>query len=139
MLALEQDRALHQFAWDKDVAIVCPSTLFSTLRTISSLWRLVDQNQNAVEIAQKGGQLYDKIAGFVGDMERIGGQLKTLENTYEGAMNKLSSGKGNILSRTENLKMLGAKAAKSLPPTLLDNDIIDASSKSSETNDNEAA
>lgn len=132
MLALQEDRELHQFAWDKGVAIVCPSTLFSSLKTISSLWRLVDQNQNAVEIAQKGGALYDKIVGFVGDMEKLGGQLKTLENTYEGAMNKLSSGKGNILTRTENLKTLGVKTSKSLPQNLLSgDDMID-----DETNDN---
>lgn len=135
MLALQEDRELHQFAWDKGVAIVCPSTLFSSLKTISSLWRLVDQNQNAVEIAQKGGALYDKIVGFVGDMEKLGGQLKTLENTYEGAMNKLSTGKGNILTRTENLKTLGAKTSKSLPQNLVTaDDTLD-----DETNDNRAA
>ena len=132
MLALQEDRELHQFAWGKGVAIVCPSTLFSSLKTISSLWRLVDQNQNAVEIAQKGGQLYDKIVGFVGDMEKLGGQLKTLENTYEGAMNKLSTGKGNILNRTENLKTLGVKTSKSLPQNLISGDeLVD-----DETNDN---
>jgi DNA recombination protein RmuC len=135
MLALQQDRTLHQFAWDKGVAIVCPSTLLSTLKTISSLWKLVDQNQNAVEIAQKGGALYDKIAGFVTDMEKIGGQLKTLENTYEGAMNKLSTGKGNILTRTENLKTLGAKTSKSLPQNLMSSE----DNSSDNTNDNEAA
>jgi len=135
MLALQEDREVHQFAWDKGVAIVCPSTLFSSLKTISSLWRLVDQNQNAVEIAQKGGALYDKIVGFVGDMEKIGGQLKILENTYEGAMNKLSTGKGNILTRTENLKTLGVKTSKSLPQNLImADDTLD-----DETNDNRAA
>lgn len=135
MLALQEDRELHQFAWDKGVAIVCPSTLFSSLKTISSLWRLVDQNQNAVEIAQKGGALYDKIVGFVGDMEKLGGQLKTLENTYEGAMNKLSTGKGNILMRTENLKTLGVKTSKSLPQNLVTVD----ETLDDETNDNRAA
>lgn len=134
MLALQEDRELHQFAWDKGVAIVCPSTLFSSLKTISSLWRLVDQNQNAVEIAQKGGALYDKIVGFVGDMEKLGGQLKTLENTYEGAMNKLSSGKGNILTRTENLKTLGVKTSKALPQKFINTDDL-----SDDTENNKAA
>ena len=135
MLALQEDRELHQFAWDKGVAIVCPSTLFSSLKTINSLWRLVDQNQNAVEIAQKGGALYDKIVGFVTDMEKIGGQLKTLENTYDGAMNKLSTGKGNILTRTEGLKTLGVKTSKSLPQNLLTSD----DTEDDIDNDNKAA
>jgi len=119
MLALQSDRELHSFAWDKGVAIVCPSTLFSSLKTISSLWRLVLQNQNAIEIAKKGGALYDKMSGFVGDMQVLGKNLKAIEKTYDGAMNKLSTGKGSILSRTENLKELGAKASKSLPKEML--------------------
>lgn len=122
MLALQQDRGLHQYAWNKGVAIVCPSTLFSSLSTIASLWKLVRQNQNAEEIAAKGGALYDKIAGFVNDMQAMGRNIKTLEKTYDGAMNKLSQGQGNILSRTEKLKELGVKASKSLPVELLDNE-----------------
>lgn len=125
MLALQQDRELHQFAWNKGVAIVCPSTLFSSLSTIASLWRLVRQNQNAEEIAKKGGDLYNKIAGFVEDMQLIGRNLKTLEGNYDGAMKKLSTGKGNILTRTENLKELGAKATKSLPAQMLTDDNSD--------------
>ncbi len=124
MLALQEDRNLHQFAWEKGVAIVCPSTLFSTLRTIASLWRLVLQNKNSQEIARQGGALYDKIAGFVGDMQSLGKNLKTLEGTYESAMNKLSTGQGNILGRTEKIKALGAKAAKSLPTALVESDEI---------------
>jgi len=115
MLALQQDRDLHQFAWDKKVAIVCPSTLFATLKTISSLWRLAKQNQNAQEIADKGGALYDKVAGFVEDMQTLGRQITTAENTYKKTMNKLSEGQGNILRRTEQLKSLGAKTSKTLP------------------------
>ena len=123
MLALQSDRELHSFAWDKGVAIVCPSTLFSSLKTISSLWRLVLQNKNAIEIAQKGGALYDKISGFVGDMQVIGNNLKTLDGNYMKAMNKLSDGRGSILKRTENLKELGAKASKSLPSELIHEEI----------------
>lgn len=122
MLALQEDRSLHQYAWDQGVAIVCPSTLFSTLRTISSLWRLVLQNKNAEEIAKKGGALYDKINGFVNDMQTLGRNIKSLEASYEGAMNKLSTGKGNILGRTEELKGLGAKTNKALPSEYINED-----------------
>ena len=115
MLALQHDRSLHQFAWSKKVAIVCPSTLFATLKTISSLWMLAKQNQQAGEIARQGGALYDKIAGFMDDMTDLGKKLQTAENTYRGAMNKLITGKGNILSRTEKLRELGAKTSKMLP------------------------
>jgi DNA recombination protein RmuC len=121
-LAVQKDRDLHSFAWSKKIIIVCPSTLYATLRTIASLWRLELQNQNALEIATRGGALYDKIAGFVEDMQKIGNQLETINKTYTGAMIKLSDGRGNILRQTQQLKALGAKASKSLPKELINND-----------------
>ncbi len=119
MLALQEDRGLHEFAWNKGVAIVCPSTLFSSLSTIASLWKLALQNKNAEEIARRGGALYDKFAGFVNDMEGIGKNIKTLEGSYDSAMNKLSDGRGNLLRQAESLKELGVKTSKSLPSTLV--------------------
>jgi DNA recombination protein RmuC len=118
-LALEQDKSLHSFAWDKKIAIVCPSTLFATLRTIASLWRLELQNRNAIDIAKRGGALYDKIAGFVEDMQKIGDQIEATSRTYHTAMGKLSEGRGNVLRQVETLKQLGAKASKRLPTELL--------------------
>ncbi len=122
LLALQEDPDLHRYAWNKNVVLVCHSTLFATLRTISSLWRLELQNRNALEIAKQSGALYDKIAGFFEDMEKLGKMLKNAEGSYDSAMNKLSIGKGNILGRTEKLKRLGAKASKSLPATQSDTD-----------------
>lgn len=124
VLANQADPQLMQLAWDKKVVIVCSSTLFGILKTVHGLWMLVFQNQNTQKIAREGGALYDKIEGFTKDMLSLGKQLKTVESTFEAAMNKLSTGRGNILSKTENLKRLGAKASKSLPANLisLDND-----------------
>lgn len=113
-LAVQEDQELHSYAWGKKVVIVCPSTLFATLRTVSSIWRFELQHRNTLEIAKQGGLLYDKIAGFVGDMQKLGGQLKTTQDTYAAAMSKLSEGKGNILAKTQLLQTLGAKASKNL-------------------------
>ena len=87
---------------------------------MASVWRLELQNKNAQEIAKQGGQLYEKICGFVEDMGVLGRQMGTAQATYDKAMNKLSVGRGTILGRTEKLKALGAKTSKSLPPELLD-------------------
>jgi len=118
-LAVQEDRELHSFAWNKKVIIVCPTTLFATLRTIASIWRMELQNQNAIEISNRGGALYDKIVGFVDDMLRLGKQIDSTKNTFDDALGKFSTGKGNILRQTEQLKELGAKAGKSLPKELL--------------------
>ncbi|MEM8833548.1 MAG: DNA recombination protein RmuC [Pseudomonadota bacterium] len=132
MLALQKDPDLHQFAWDKGVVLVGTSTLFSTLRTVGSIWRLVDQNNNANEIAKQGGALYEKVVGFVEDMKKIGANLKTLEGNYDNAMTKLSEGRGNILKRSETMKTLGAKTSKSLPNELLDQEELIAPSNNNE-------
>jgi DNA recombination protein RmuC len=121
-LAIQEDKELHNFAWDKRIVIVCPSTLFATLRTVASIWRLELQNRNAIDIAKRGGALYDKFASFVEDMKRVGKQIEATDKAYGEAMNKLSDGKGNILWQVENLKQLGAKATKNLPIGLIETD-----------------
>lgn len=114
-LAIQADSELHSYAWGKKIVLVCPATLFATLRTIASIWRIERQNLNAQEIARQGGALYDKFHGFIGDMEEISKHINNLHKAYDNANNKLVSGRGNILKQVENLKILGAKTSKSLP------------------------
>ncbi|MBU6474850.1 MAG: DNA recombination protein RmuC [Alphaproteobacteria bacterium] len=119
-LALQEDPSLHSFAWEKKIVIVCPSTLFATLRTVESVWRLERQNRNTLEIARRGSLLYDKVAGFVDTMQDLGKKIDATQKTYDDAFKKLSTGTGNIIRQTEELKTLGVKAGKSLPKDLLD-------------------
>jgi DNA recombination protein RmuC len=114
-LAVQHDRELHSYAWGKKIVLVCPATLFASLRTIASLWRIERQNQNAQEIARQGGALYDKFAGFLEDMGSIGTHLDRLHRAFEEANKKLHTGRGNLLSQSEKLKQMGAKTSKSLP------------------------
>jgi len=114
-LAIQQDRELHGYAWNKKIVFVCPSTLFATMRTVASVWRLERLNKYSEEIARQGGGLYDKIVSFVGDMKKIGQQLQTTDRIYNEAMNKLTTGSGNIIRRTEKLKEYGAKTTKQMP------------------------
>jgi DNA recombination protein RmuC len=139
-LAIQQDRELHSFAWGKKVVIVCPSTLFATLRTISSIWRLELQHRHALEIARQGGLLYDKIASFVVDMQKLGSQLNLSQATYNTAMNKLHEGKGNILTKTQQLQALGAKASKNLlkiSPQAFDDQEEEILSQSNDSQEND--
>lgn len=118
-LALQHDPELHAFAWGKKIALVCPSTLFASLMTIASLWRIERQNKNTLEIARQAGALYDKFVGFVDDLKDIGDKITRTQTAYEGALGKLSSGSGNLVGRAEKIKSLGAKTTKSLPKELL--------------------
>tara|TARA_B110000971_G_scaffold220765_1_gene265373 strand:- start:670 stop:1917 length:1248 start_codon:yes stop_codon:yes gene_type:complete len=102
-------------AWEKGISIVSPSNLFPNLKTIGYLWRLQKQNDNAEEIARLGGSVYDKVSGFLGDMQSVGKSLDKAQDTHREAVKKLSEGNGNVMRQAEKLRELGAKTNKSLP------------------------
>lgn len=113
-LALQKEPELFNTAFAQNIVLVGPSTLLATLRTIHNIWRYEHQSRNAQDIANRAGALYDKFVNFVGDMEDLGRKLDTSQRSYDSAMNKLQHGKGNLISRTERLKQLGARASKQL-------------------------
>lgn len=113
--AVKADSYLYDYAYKKNIVITTPSFLLPILRTIGNLWKIENQNKHVFEIAEIGGSLYDKIAGFVEDMQRIDKALDGARKNYDLAMNKLSTGKGNALSLANRLKERGAKASKLLP------------------------
>lgn len=117
-VATETDDKLYEDAYEQQIIIVTPTTLLATLKTIESLWRYEHQNRNAKEIADRAGAIYDKLRGFLEDMEKVGKQLATCSSTYDTAMNKLSRGRGNIISQAGKLTELGVKARKKIPNTI---------------------
>lgn len=120
MLAIAHDGELWQDAWRRNVLLVSPSTLLFVVRTVAHLWRQEQQSRNAQDIASRGAELYDKLVGFVGDLENVGERLEQAKKAYDGALNKFSSGRGNVIRQAEMLKELGVKPAKQLPQTLVE-------------------
>ena len=86
---------------------------------IKSAWKQEYQNRHALEIANKAGNLYDKFVAFTDDLISVGRYLNNTRKSYEDAMNKLTTGSGNLVRRTEELKKLGAKAGKSIDQKLI--------------------
>lgn len=119
MLALQNDQNLYLEALDKNVVLVSTSTLLATLTTVASIWKQEDQKINVLEIARQAGALYDKFKGLIDDLIKVGKQIHSSQESYQDAMGKLYQGKGNLISRVENLKELGAKTQKSIPENLL--------------------
>ena len=135
-IALNEDTNLYNKAFEKNIVIVTPSTLLATLRTIDSMWTNQKQQENALEIARQAGALYDKFEGFVQDLIKIGKKMDEAKIEYQGAMNKLVDGKGNLITSVEKLKRMGAKAKKSLPESIInrasssENSLINSENKS---------
>jgi DNA recombination protein RmuC len=128
-IAVENDAELFNEAFERNIVVVSTSTLLATLRTIASIWRLENQNKNSVEIARQAGDLYDKFSSLLDDLITVGGKIKDTDKAYEAAMNKLVNGRGNLISRVENLKKLGVKTSKQINQKLIDRvqdlDVID--------------
>lgn len=114
-LAFKLKPDLFQYAWEKNVAIVSPTTLLATLRTVAALWKQDRQEKNALEIAKRGGLLYEKFAGLLKDLQNLGEKLGAAQKAHEEVIKKVADGRGNLIDQVEDLKRLGAKTEKSLP------------------------
>jgi len=117
--AIESEQGLFNEAFDKNIMLVSPSTLLATLRILNNIWRYEDQNKNAVIIAKKAGDLYDKFVGFVEALEDIGQKIDKTRESYQTAHNRLTEGRGNLIRRSIELRQLGVKAQKELPAALV--------------------
>ena len=114
ILAASEDNNLFKTAFENNIMLVSPSTLFATLRTVENIWRYEHQNENALLISKKAADLYDKFANFITDIEAIGLNISRTQKSYDEAMNKLTLGKGNLLRRSEEFIELGVKAKKKI-------------------------
>jgi DNA recombination protein RmuC len=120
--ALRMDDALYTYALDKNIVLAAPSTLLATCRTVAHLQKLDKRSINAMKIADQAGKLYDQFVAFTGDMAKVSKALAAANEAQDSALKRLSSGKGNLVRQTEQLKALGARTAKSVPFALLEDD-----------------
>ena len=124
MAALQNDGSLWEEAYRKNVIIASPTNLFALLKIIDDLWYRDSQSRNALEIAEQGTKLYEKFVGFVSDLEQVGASLNKANTSYEEAMKKLTTGRGNLVGHCEKLKTLGVKSKKQLSQTTLDSSTL---------------
>ena len=123
--AVQESPDLVKLAMDNQIMLVSPTNLLVALRTINNIWQYEYQSQHAKTIADKAKNMYDKFANFVEDMQRIGKTIETLDKTYEGAMNKLSTGRGNLITQAESFKHLGVTPTKNIDKSLLSSNVDD--------------
>lgn len=116
-LAVGNDKELYSRAMNLNIYMVTPSNLLATLRVVSNMWRTESQNRHAMQIAEKAGGLYDKFVGYINDMDNIGKHLDKAREVFQESRSKLSTGKGNLVKRAQELVDMGVKARKALPDT----------------------
>jgi len=117
-IAINFDTEIYNWAFEKNIVIVTPTTLLATLRTIDTMWNNEKQQRNALEIATHAGRLYDQFVNLTEDLIKVGNQLRTVQGSYDGTMKKLT-GRGNLVTKVEALKKLGIKQKKNLNEKLI--------------------
>ncbi|GKT13011.1 MAG: DNA recombination protein RmuC [Thiomicrorhabdus sp.] len=120
LMAIEADSSIFEDAFEKRVAVVTPTTLFTSLKTIEQLWRYERQSENTLKLIKRAAEVHDKFVGFVENFEKVGKQLKTVQTTFETARNQMISGNGNLVRQAEMLKELAGKTKKEIPSHLLE-------------------
>lgn len=120
LLALQHEEKLWQYAYDKKILLISPTNLIAALKLISDLWKREYQNRNAIEIADRGAALYDKLVNFVASLTEIDTHLERAKKSYNNAYSQLKMGRGNLIGQAEKLRELGVKTKKSLPSSLVD-------------------
>jgi len=115
MIAMEADHSIWNYAYDKRVLLISPTNLIAALKLIYDLWQREYRNRNAIEIADRGGKLYDKFVSFLENFKLIGDNLSRAQKIYDSALGQLKDGSGNLITQAQQLKELGAKAKKSIP------------------------
>ncbi len=118
--ALQADNGLYDYALEKKIVIVSPTTLLATLHTVAYVWKQENQSKNAMEIARLAGAMYDKLCGSLEDLQKIQKALDAAQKAYNESIKKLSEGNGNVLRTAEKIKELGAKTSKSLPADVIE-------------------
>lgn len=120
LTAMEADPSLVRYGLDNNILLVSPTNLMVALRTIENLWRYERQNQNARQIAERAGRLYEKLRLFVEEMQQMGGSLHKAQESYDKAMGRLVNGRGNLIAQVERFRELGVEVTKSLPEPLVE-------------------
>lgn len=118
--ALKEDPNLYQYAFDRKIVLVTSTTLMATIKTVANLWKLEKQNKHANEIARQAGNLYDKFAGFLGNMEDIGKALQKANEAHQKGIGQLTTGSGNLIGRVVKLRELGIRSKKELPASFIE-------------------
>ena len=116
--AIKTDPSILQYAYRKHIILLSPSNLLMALQLTRTVWQNYRMNKNVEEILRASNDLYDKFVSFGETFLKIGTGIQRLQSDYEKAHSQLSEGKGNIVRRLDNMKMLGITPKKELPEGL---------------------
>jgi|LZCG01.1.fsa_nt_gb DNA recombination protein RmuC len=116
-LAIQHDNELFNFAWDKKIVMVSPTTLLATLQTVASLWKHEKHKQNVILIAKEGEKLYERINQFLTEFEKLEKPLESARKSYQYLRDKFVTSRQSLARTALKLKELGVgtQSSKQIP------------------------
>ncbi len=118
LAAIESDSNLFEYAFERNVAVVTPTTLLTTLKTVGALWKLANHDKNMLKLASEAALMHDKFALFLEEFLALEQRLLQAQNAYDNAKGRLVSGQGSLYSKIKKVGNLSAKTKKDLPKIL---------------------
>lgn len=100
------DKNLYEYAFQKKIILVSPTTLLLALKVIENTWKYEKQAKSITAIYSRAEELYKKFVGFVEDLEKVGKSINDATKSYDNAFSKLKSGNGNLIGQAEKLKIV---------------------------------
>lgn len=89
--ALEQEPALLEYAFTRNVVIATPSTLIALLRTVAYTWRQEALARNAQRVLGLGRELHNRLATMGGHVDSLGRALNNAVSKYNSAVSSLET------------------------------------------------
>ncbi|TFH85569.1 DNA recombination protein RmuC [Billgrantia azerbaijanica] len=118
--ALKYDETLYQRAIESNVLVATPTTLLTSLNIVRQLWRFEDQSRHSAELAGRAEKVYNKLRLFVESLQEVGRKLDGARESYDEAMSRLVSGRGNLIKQAAEFRELGVAVRKELPGELVE-------------------
>jgi DNA recombination protein RmuC len=111
--AFTADPELFDYALERNVLLVSPTSLIGLLRTMELGWRQEQMVEEAGKIAEAATTLHGRFSKFLGDFEKVGKGLTNAAKAYDGAV---ASMEGRLLPQLRKVEDMGIARGKEIEP-----------------------
>lgn len=111
--AFGADPTLFDYALERSVLVVSPTSLIGLLRTMELGWRQERMVAEAAEIAEAAGTMHARFAKFISDFKKVGGGLTSAAAAYDSAVGSMER---RLLPQLRKVEGLGIAPGKEIEP-----------------------